>query len=94
MVDEDAKVLGIAPPAMPVPEHTDFEVWQDNWPTLELFCRAGTQWRVTAMGNAAGLDYVGLEAVARLSGFQLTPEVFADIQAMERAALPVLNGRN
>jgi len=41
-----------------------------------------------------GLDYAGLRAAAALMGTDMTPALFADLRAMEAAALPVLNRRS
>lgn len=34
-----------------------------------------------------GLEYTAMDAVARASGVEMTPELFADIQTLEAAAL-------
>lgn len=48
------------------------EVWPENWAVWEFFMRAQTQWCYAGggMGPAArvALNYVGVEAVARLRG--------------------------
>lgn len=72
-------------------EVVDFEVWPENWDALELFLRLQTQWKTGAMGGIFGLDYAGLEAVMRMLGIEQKEEMFAKIQVMEFAALPVLN---
>lgn len=69
-----------------------FEVYEENWPVVELFVRASTQWRM-GMGGPVGLDYGGVALTARLTGVKLTREVFAGLQAMEAAALDELNRR-
>lgn len=69
-----------------------FEVWPENWPTLELFDRLGTQWRWDGMsGRCLGLNYGGVETLLRLEGVADQARVFADLQVMERAALAVMN---
>jgi hypothetical protein len=38
-----------------------------------------------------GLDYTALEATARLSGLEVTPQIFEDIRTLEQEALSVWN---
>jgi len=59
-----------------------------------LFARCQTQWQRNAMnGMPTGLDYVGLEAAARLSGVVITPELFEQIGVLELAYLKATHGR-
>ena len=37
-------------------ESTDFEVWEENWETVQMFLRAQTQWNVS-MDGLVGLKY-------------------------------------
>lgn len=63
-----------------------------NWPAFTAFLACSTQWRVA--GTMAGLAWVGLDYAACrlvLDDMQSPPGVFADLQVMERAALPILN---
>jgi len=77
-------------------EQTDgVGVWPDNWRAVRLFLAVETQWRV-ALGFGvsvhSGLDYSGVEAaMRRLKIDDEDGELFADLQEMERAALPILN---
>lgn len=71
------------------------EVWPDNWRAVRLFLAVETQWRL-ALGFGvsvhSGLDYCGVEAaMRRLRIDDADGELFADLQEMERAALPILN---
>lgn len=71
------------------------EIWPDNWAALRLFLAVETQWRVQlGVGVVVhlGLDYAALEAAMRMSGVADPAAMFADLRAMERAALPILNG--
>lgn len=54
-----------------------------------MFLRCSTQWRVS-FGGYVGLDYKAVIEILRLYD-SLTPELFEDIQIMERAALGKLN---
>ena len=67
-----------------------FDVWQENLPYLEFFCRCRTQWTVSFSG-VVGLNYPAVESLMRMMKIENAPEFFAEIQAMEFAALPVLN---
>lgn len=60
---------------------------------LTLYLAAQTQWRYSGMGQPTGLDYAGVEALARLRGEPLDPETFALLQVAERAALAAMGER-
>lgn len=66
----------------------DVEVWPENWPAFGLFWLARTQWR-TGMGGPTGLDYTALAALFELHDVPRDerPQLLADIQVMEEAAL-------
>ena len=51
-----------------------------------LFMNAQTQWRI-GMNGVTGLDYAGVAAMARSMRQRVTPQIFSDIQLMEREAL-------
>lgn len=75
-------------------------VWPENRRALALFLAAASCWRwqaIVGLGGGAvvwtGLDYVQLRTVHDLRGGRWTPRLFGDVQAMEAAALGVLNGR-
>ena len=42
------------------------------------------------MNGATGLDYHGVGEAVRMMGKAMTPELFSDIQLMERAALQAM----
>lgn len=77
------------------PESERFEVWQDNAETVDMFLSLQTQWRVGAMGGYLGLDYPGVQSALALlvRGWKKQRGLFLDLQAMERAALTVLNAK-
>lgn len=61
---------------------------------LKLFLALGTQWRFAGMdGQPVGLDYAAVEPAAKAIGVELTPERFADLRAMEAAALAAYRSR-
>lgn len=69
-------------------------IWSINQPALQLFLDCSTQWiRLAGPGGLvfAGLDYGGVEVVMRQNGHD-APDLFRQLQIMEMAALPVLNG--
>ena len=67
----------------------DFDLWPENEPSFTLFTKIQTQWR-TGMSGATGLDYHGVGAAVQMMGKAMTPELFSDIQLMERAALKAM----
>ena len=87
----DAAVFGVS---LPKPEvQKDFEVWQENWPAVEMFLRCQTQWRPT-MAGVCGLDYTAVEWLFRLYEVKNQPAVLEDLQIMEAAGLKILNQRS
>ena len=73
----------------------DFEVFEDNWPSFMFFMQLTTQWvkDYPGMGGRimSGLNYASVEAMMRIQRIKNRQELFADIQIMEFAALPILN---
>jgi len=89
-VDEteaDAAALGIVMPEQP-PE--DFEVFEENWPAVEMFLRLQTQWRTT-MNGLLGLDYGAVAWLLRLYEVEDPRALLEDLQVMEAAALLSIN---
>lgn len=70
-----------------------FEVDPENWDALVLFMRCQTQWTVGGMGQRVGLNYPGVECVARLSAVELTPDRFDQLQLLEMTVINELNRR-
>ena len=51
---------------LPPPEpEKDFEVWEENWVSVDMFLRCGTQWR-TSVSGVTGLDYAAVVEVIKL----------------------------
>jgi len=77
-----------------------FEVWAENWATLEAFLFVSTQWRVVNRGGGLepmltywiGLDYAAAAAGLAGAGIETTPEIWNGLRVMESAARNVLNG--
>jgi hypothetical protein len=65
------------------------EVWPENWPAFKVFSDLRTQWRVSGMGGATGLDYNVL--FRKLDRMNLPPDEYDqmedDIRLMETTAL-------
>ncbi|MFZ9654547.1 MAG: DUF1799 domain-containing protein [Limnohabitans sp.] len=74
----------------------DFEVWEENWPTVEMFLRIQTQWRVAGGMGAAyvGLDYQAVAWMFSLYNVEQPRQMLEDLQVMEAAALTALNRRD
>lgn len=83
----DAAAFGIALPEQPADE---CEVWEENWPTVEMFLRCQTQWRTT-MSGVLGLDYGAVAWLLRLYEVEDQRSMLEDLQVMEAAAMAVLN---
>lgn len=67
---------------------SDFEIWPDCIKALQFFLRCQTQWRHAGqLGQPTGLDYHGVEIVARSLGRKLEGQLLEDLQVMETAYL-------
>lgn len=67
----------------------DFEVFHENWETVQLFLLLGTQWNVISMGGYSGLRYEAVEAVMSITQIpkRRRAELFHNLRIMEYAAL-------
>jgi hypothetical protein len=76
-------------------EFEDFEVWAENWPTLEVFLAMSDQWIWTGgmEPRRAGLNLCALPVI--YEGLQIPrkkrPEMFSVLREMAGAALKILN---
>jgi hypothetical protein len=70
-----------------------FEVWEENWPVLDMFLRCQTQWRTT-MNGLLGLDYGAVAWLLRLYEVEDPRALLEDLQVMEAAALITINSRS
>lgn len=86
--DEIERVLGSEAEA-------EFGVFPENVETVEMFLSLQTQWRTGPMGGCLGLEYPGVKAALdlRVRSRRRRAELFDALQAMERAALLVLNAK-
>ena len=71
----------------------DVEVWEENWPVLEMFLRCQTQWRTT-MSGVLGLDYAAVAWVLKLYEVEDHRSMLEDLQVMEAAAMVTINTRS
>lgn len=74
-------------------EEKHFEVWEENWESVEIFLKMQTQWNVT-MGGYVGLKYEVLQWVGQLYDVEDKRRLLEDIQVMEVAALSELNKKD
>ena len=76
---------------LPPPEpEKDFEVWEENWVSVDMFLRCGTQWR-TSVSGVTGLDYAAVVEVIKLYKVDDPTSVLEDIQVMEVTSMNLLN---
>jgi hypothetical protein len=75
-----------------VTRSSDFEVWDDNWQSVEMFLRLQTQWRV-GMSGLIGLDYGAAEWLFRLYAVTEPASLLEDLQVMEAAVLAAIAKR-
>ena len=68
------------------PIDADFEVWEENWATVQMFLRIQTQWRVS-MSGPVGLDYASLNWLCTLYPVEDQQLLFEGLQIMEFTAL-------
>lgn len=78
--------------AKPDPDQHFFGVWEENAGSLMMFMRMQTQWNVVN-GCFLGLNYASAAFLFKIHGVENASELMDDLQAMELAALQVLNKR-
>ena len=66
-------------------------IYPENWDAVQLFLRVQSQWYFSGLGQRTGLNYSGVETAARLLGYNLTPDLFDQVQNLELAAIKELN---
>lgn len=74
------------------PDAAKFGVWEENADTVVMFLRLQTQWHVIA-GAFIGLNYQSAEFLFKIHGVADVAAMMDDLQAMEIAALQVMNKR-
>lgn len=68
------------------------EVWPENWPAVQLLLQMSTQWK-SGFSGRTGLDYQPLFLLMDRHGLEGDDwwSMFADLQAMEAAALAAMH---
>ena len=77
-------------------EPEDFEVWDENWETVQMFLRVQTQWNVS-MDGLVGLKYevlLGSGGLFDLYNVKNRTDVLERLQVMEATALTELRKRS
>jgi hypothetical protein len=68
------------------------EVWGENAETFGMFLKLQTQWNVV-QGGFIGLNYQSVEFLVKIHNISDPASFMDELQAMEMAALSVLNKR-
>jgi hypothetical protein len=75
----------------------EIEVWAENWDIVAAFASVMTQWRVVMPPKGQplylGLDYTAARISLGAARVRVTPELWAGLQVMERAASAAMNER-
>jgi Phage related hypothetical protein (DUF1799) len=74
------------------PEAELFGVWEDNADVVIMFMKLQTQW-VISNGLVVGLNYQSVEFLFTINHVAEPAKMMDDLQAMEAAALSILNKR-
>lgn len=75
------------------PSSDDFEVWEENWPVVEMFLRCQTQWRTT-MSGVLGMDYGAVAWLFMMYEVKDPRALLEDLQVMEGAVMVSINSRS
>jgi|TARA_R100000030_G_C3251338_1_gene123093 hypothetical protein len=67
-------------------------VWEENWQTVAMFLRMGTQWNAS-FGGLTGLNYPSLQWLLTMYPADDPVMLFEGIQMMESEALSILNSK-
>mgnify|MGYP003137056670 FL=1 len=92
--EDDAKAFGLElPKKKEEKKEKNFEVYDDNWDAVMIFCNMQTQWS-TSFGGFVGLRYeVLLMQGGMFDLYNITDrrKILEELQIMEAAALKELN---
>lgn len=77
-------------------EDDAFEVWPENWPSVQVFAALATQWQIAGglLGSRVlGLHYPSIQTVMWAHQIRACDRraMFDDMRVMEAAALNVMN---
>jgi len=70
---------------------THFDLWEMNYPVLQVFCACSDDWKITQQGKYRSIDKLALGAVMEMMEVTNRKEMLTDIIAMQNAALEILN---
>jgi len=91
---DDAKAFGLElPKEKQEKQDKNFEIYEDNWDAVMIFCNMQTQWS-TSFGGFVGLRYeVLLMQGGMFDLYNITDrrKILEELQIMEAAALKELN---
>ena len=91
---DDAKAFGLElPKKKEEKQNKNFEIYEDNWDAVMIFCNMQTQWS-TSFGGFVGLRYeVLLMQGGMFDLYNITDrrKILEELQIMEAAALKELN---
>ena len=92
---EDDSVLFDQPIEEKEEEQKSYEILQENWLSLEIFCDIQTQWRMDS-GVVYGLDYNAIKWIFELKKNEIEKplEILADLQVLEAKIIETLNEKN
>uniref|UniRef100_UPI00345BF9D0 DUF1799 domain-containing protein n=1 Tax=Roseovarius sp. BRH_c41 TaxID=1629709 RepID=UPI00345BF9D0 len=95
--DDEAAFWGIDPGQLtrdPSGSGTGTGIWPQNVPVVRAFLAVCNQWRTVSAGLAGfrvvGLDYTAARAGLRMSGIRITPQLWAEVQVIESAAVAAM----
>lgn len=73
----------------------DVEIWDENYPSFQVFNALGTQWRYS-MSGVTGLDYNVIPNVLRMLDIKRCEwaQLFEDIRLMESVAMAEINKKD
>lgn len=90
----DLKAFGAPPEVIAAKEaelNAPYEVFEENWPVVEMFLRLQTQWNVAPMGGILGLNYQSVEFAFRIYKIDDEKKIFEGLQVMEAEAKRAMN---
>lgn len=92
----DCKLLGIPLDGITPDNDRELGVWASNVDAVQAFLDVTTQFTRLAMPDGTfrvtGLNYPGAQAAWQMAGVDVTPDLFAQVQMIERGALAEWNG--
>lgn len=75
------------------PVNPPCEVYEENWPIVEMFLRLQTQWVLAPMGGIFGLNYQSVEFAFKIYGIEDRRRFLEGLQVMEFEVKRVLSER-